>query len=194
MAKFKLIAGKHRQGARTYKIGDVIESDSNLARIFANKFQQVEDGTPATEAAGARVFREAPSQASLEATKTAIRKGENTALPTQDSINSRPGRGPVLTQEDLEERERIAQEQEHLESDENEETEEEATAHPKGKNVTRSFASAHKADLVVRKEGEGAKATYNVFDPDDASPDEALNSKPLKKAEVESFVKKHTKK
>ena len=46
MAKFKLVAGRHVANGRTYLPGEIINSHSNLAKIFPGNFKPVADDTP----------------------------------------------------------------------------------------------------------------------------------------------------
>lgn len=64
--KFKLLAGRHRQGSRTYIPGDIIETEKLLTEMFANKFERVPDNTPATADADA-VESEAKEEAEEDA-------------------------------------------------------------------------------------------------------------------------------
>lgn len=179
--KFKIIAGKHREAPsrRVFGVGAIVESEHDLAATFANKFEKVDDSTPTTEAQDA--VATLPRQAELEATKTEqrLRGGLETPAPAQDLINSRAGRSGQKTQEDVEEEER--QRDEAAAATEATEAEHTATE-AKGKD----------SGLVVRRTGTGTKARYNVYDPDSATPSETLNLKPLKKDEVDGFLKKHT--
>lgn len=61
--KFRLLSGRHYEGGKCYesnpqnlsrkerqkiKCGEVVESDKDLAEIFKNKFERVEDDVPTT--------------------------------------------------------------------------------------------------------------------------------------------------
>ena len=45
MAKFKVLAGGHREGGKTYRRGDIVESNSNLLKMNrgSRKFAKVTD-------------------------------------------------------------------------------------------------------------------------------------------------------
>lgn len=48
MPKFQVLSGKHVENDRVFKPGDVVESNSDLDKKFANKFQRVMETVPAT--------------------------------------------------------------------------------------------------------------------------------------------------
>jgi hypothetical protein len=48
--QFRVLHGSHREGSKTYRAGDVVESFRDLSQVFANKFLKLsEDGAPVTE-------------------------------------------------------------------------------------------------------------------------------------------------
>ncbi len=45
--KFRVKAGAHHSKGRTYKTGEIVESDTNLAETFKEKFEKVDIADPA---------------------------------------------------------------------------------------------------------------------------------------------------
>lgn len=65
--KFRLTGGSHVAGDRSYKKGDVIESDKDLVKIFVNKFERLHDeDTPVSKGTQIDVPGQAPRPAEAE--------------------------------------------------------------------------------------------------------------------------------
>lgn len=97
--KFTLVNGGHRQGKKTYEVGDTVYSDRPLHTIFKNKFQLVEGGE--TKAPPAEVATSVPvgekevvRSKKSSVTYKKVKRGKN----RYDVVNSK---GKVMNEEFL---------------------------------------------------------------------------------------------
>lgn len=146
---FRLTSGTFAYKGHIYNAGDIIESATDLCRVFVNKFTKVDFQAPA--AAPAPV-QEAPQN------DVAAPEAPEAAPEAMEAPQAPPKASPAPSSK--------------------------APAGPdKGEDVTDKFPKALEEDFKVFRT---AKNEYWIYDND--APEVRLNSKSLKRADVNKFI------
>ena len=95
MAKFKLLGGSFVDRGRTYKMGDIIDSPTDLRRAFRCMFQMIEEYTAAP--APAAPVPEAPSTAPAEKGPTGANVAAKGGTPASTKPAPRGGKDVTKT-------------------------------------------------------------------------------------------------
>jgi hypothetical protein len=83
MRKFKVTGGGYNDGKRSYKRGDVVESDLDLAKMFRNQFEEIRAGSAAGE--GDDGSKPSPAPAPVPAKKQKQKQPPETEPEKTDS-------------------------------------------------------------------------------------------------------------
>jgi len=178
MFYFRVIAGLHKDGDKTYKKGDVVESNRDLTKLFRGKFvRTIKAETPLSDVATAPKLPQ-PSKAEDKGEKAKAKSSKSSAKKAEEEM--------IDVEAEIEEEAKIESEVEAEEAEA--ELEETATVDLSayGKDVTDKFSIAKKNEYVVYKKGK----FFNVIDPDDG---EVLNTEKLLVDEVKDFIKAYLK-
>lgn len=156
---FRVLAGEHNEGGKTYTKGQVFQSPHPLDEVFMEKFERLGGATARGRDFGPGFEGTSPIDQQVDVSQ---RKGQNTL--TRD----------VDEEEEVEEPE--------AEADADDEAEADAD---RGDDVTDEFDGAKEAALTVFKKGR----TYTVYDADDGGQVDAgeLASKAEVKKFVEQY-------
>jgi len=187
---FKLLGGQHADGCNIYVKGDVIESDRDLTKVFKGKFQRLHD-----DEIGPKVkdkFKNQkegiiqpaiPMDTSSDEDEEKVTDDEE-IVDTDDSLSD----SLEDDKEDEEEEDEDVEDDEDVddEEDDDEEDDEEEEKVDHGKNVTRLYPKAKKANVSVFRKGNW----YTVVDNED---NEVLHEKKLRKEGVVKFLKTYLK-
>lgn len=207
--KFEVIQGIHTnsEGVKFAK-GDVVDSKRNLAQIFKGKFKRRAD-YELLEKNGVKVAARAKDRADLnpdaedegedetKSTKTTLPGARPAAVPSKPAEKPAAPATSLAAELNADDGDDSAEDSENAdedsedESDPDLETDDDSagiTENALGKNVTKKFPEAVKAELLVF---EGKDKKFSIADPD--QPEKGLG-KPVAKAAVAATIKKLTSK
>jgi hypothetical protein len=197
---FRVKAGKHlHSDGKTYTAGQIIESDEDIRKKWANKFDKVHtDELPAAKKALKRQKKAEDEARSIPEREDPGAELEGEGRPTTMDAMSDEEDDEEEDEKDLDEEEddseeapakkaakRAADEEDEEEDDESPEKSLESEL---GEDVSEDYPDAGKASLLVLKKGR------NFFIAKEDDPDTALNKKALKSTEIKSFIKDQRKK
>lgn len=170
MPRFKLLAGGHTEGGKTYTAGDVVNSPHPLDEMFSNKFERLAEEPPRT------------SLGAGDATRTrqaAKKRSENVRDMPPDSTQGldEPEISPLKEETEAEEQDELDEEMEAGEEE------------PDYDDATEQFQGAAEAGYEVRF--YASEGQYKIFKPGNKrqSNQEELTSK----RKVKDWLAEHQK-
>lgn len=196
MPRFKVLGGKHAdpKSGKVYRKGDVIETDKELDKVFANKFKRLGEVTlsPANMdemPEEAKPYVDPPNVDVLKAKKNAIARRAKTASEEEEQMQMartrKKFREEVKFDRSVGKNVADTEEPEEDEDEEVEETEEEEEQEEAdfGEDVTDKFPEAAEKSLKVFKEGKKHVVVS------EEEPGKALNAEELtSKKAVKDFI------
>ncbi len=166
MAKFEVLANEFEYEGVTYTKGQAVETSSNLAVLFPNRFKALDAQQPSKPA----------KTASKQATKKAPVKG----TPKKPEVDSQPDTAAGSSDDQTD----VDDDDSSGDSSVADDSPEDSGPDARGNDVTAAYPKAVEQDFLVFENDGG----YFVYDADD--PKTSLRKKGVKKTQVNAVIKK----
>lgn len=163
MGKYRVNIGIHCDGRRNFTAGEIVESEFNLAKQFANKFTRVSELIPSNRG---HEPREAPRDPTIptpvDGDEEEVTDGPETPRPAPEAPKG-PALGTIKTKKII--------------------SSKTAAATARGADVTNKFPDVAVEGFVVTQRNN----SFHIYKGDDITP---INASGLKKEDVAPYFKK----